>query len=613
VTGEIRPEYEHRPAPPGGPARGISGVAFADRSLGVGIADGQAAAVGVGQLQVTTDGGRTWRTAIRADHLSFEGHSFIGRRHIVVLGGAPPPKQPWNLDPLVVRSDDRGKTWRRFAPRLPRRTGWPLSPRFVTPTLGFALAPPGDVYNRHWLLRTTDGGRSWQSVRKPADAGYAVSSVDFVDHRTGYATSPRRCGAGLYRTDDGGATWRAVPGSCIHGVQAYSVDFVDPRHGFLAGGSLKRRVVLATSDGGRTWATRSTVPSQLESWIRVEFDSGSRVGWGLRSECDPFHPPCAPVSGFWRTVDGGSTWERQRPPLVDDFDAIDSTHVWAVGSGTTASGVLWKTTNGGRAWTRIAGSRGVAPESVSFAGPSVVVETLAGYLGSDDSGRTWRWLDLHFPHGSAPELASVRPDLSFVPSSDGRWVWLSANLGRTWRRVRLPAGGAGAETVRFADARGGVAAVSGKEGYTTSDGGRTWVRRQFPFSTLGEVQLAAAPGLITEADGYDSRRVALSCDGGKSWRFVELPRGYLNVGAWPGRQGALVLGADRMNHGTETYLSFDSGKTWQRVRGTLPSAVAQEGKEAWGVEEGEGRHLLWHSTDGGRHWTEVWPRPPATG
>jgi hypothetical protein len=74
-----------------------------------GIADGDVAAVGVGQLQVTTDGGKTWRTAIRADHLSVTGLAFIGRRHVVVLGGAPPPKRPWDLDPLVFRSDDGGR------------------------------------------------------------------------------------------------------------------------------------------------------------------------------------------------------------------------------------------------------------------------------------------------------------------------------------------------------------------------------------------------------------------------------------------------------------------------------------------------------------------------
>jgi photosystem II stability/assembly factor-like uncharacterized protein len=476
--------------------------------------------------------------------------------------------------------------------------------------LGFALAPPGDVYNRHWLLRTIDGGRSWQSVRKPADAGYAVSSVDFVDNRTGYATSPRRCGAGLYRTDDGGATWHAVPGSCIHGVQAYSVDFVDPRRGFLAGDSLERRVVLATSDGGRTWTTRSNVPSQLKSWIRVEFDSSGREGWGLRGECDPFHPPCALDSGLWHTVDGGSTWQRQRPPLVDDFDAIDSTHVWAVGSGTTASGVLWKTTNGGRSWKRIAGSRGVAPEAVSFAGRRVVAETLAGYLWSADSGRTWRWLDVRFPRESTAGLGSVAPGLAYIPSHDGRSVWLSADVGRTWRRVRLPV--AYPSAIAFADLRTGIVA-SGGVAYTTADRGRSWTRRKLPFPAGDDLFLDAAPGLITETDGFNGRRFALSTDGGVTWRIVQLPHGYRNVGAEPGREQTIRLFTERIGRGSEQYLSFDGGKTWKWVRGVLPEQIAQEGNEAWGVEEREGRRLLWHSTDSGRHWTEVWPRPPATG
>jgi hypothetical protein len=98
-----------------------------------------------------------------------------------------------------------------------------------------------------------------------------------------------------------------------------------------------------------------------------------------------------------------------------------------------------------------------------------------------------------------------------------------------------------------------------------------------------------------------------------TWRIVQLPHGYRNVGAKPGREQTIRLFTERIGRGSEQYLSFDGGKSWKWVRGALPEQIAQEGNEAWGVEEREGRHLLWHSTDGGRHWTEVWPRPPATG
>jgi photosystem II stability/assembly factor-like uncharacterized protein len=604
VTGEIRPVYEHRPAPPGSPALTLSGIEFADRSLGVGIVDGDTDP-GIGEIQLTRDGGQTWRTVFRGAHVSFADVALVGRRHMIVLGGEPhPPKQPWTFDPFTWRSDDAGRTWRRFPATMPNAT-WPLSIHFVTPGLGFAFPPPGDVNSRIWLLRTTDGGHTWRNVPKPTDAGSAVSSVDFVSPRSGYATSPRRCGAGLYRTDDGGATWHAVPGSCIHDVQAYSVDFLDSRHGLMAGGSVQRRVVFATSDAGRTWQERSNVPSDANVWTHILFDRTGTVGWAQRGTCDPFHPPCASNEALWHTTDGGATWHRQRLSPVDGFDALDGRRAWAA----SGPGFLWKTTDGGRSWSRSTWSRSVVPRAVSVAGPQVVLETDGGYLGSTDAGRTWHWLDVQLPRDGYEGLAGIRPGFGFVLDRSGQSAWLSADTGRTWWKIRLPI--AHPVSISFSDARTGILAAGGHLGYSTSDGGRTWTRRHMPFNASVDVGLGAAPGLITESDGYNSRRVALSEDGGKSWRFLELPRGYVGAGAGPGRDGTLLLSADRVGHGYEAYLSFDSGQTWKRVRGSL-AAIPQDGGEAWGIEEHPGRRILWHSTDGGRHWIEVWPRPLAT-
>lgn len=606
VTGEIRPVYEHRPAPPRSRALVITGIEFADRLLGVGIVDGDRDP-GIGEIELTRDGGQTWRTVFRGAHVSFADVSLVGRRHMVVLGGAPPPKQPWNLDPFIWRSDDAGRTWRRF-PATMQNTTWPLSIRFVTPSLGFAFPTPGEANSRTWLLRTTDGGHSWRNVPKPPDAGFAVSSVDFVSPRIGFATSPRRCGAGLYRTDDGGATWDGVPGSCIHGVLANSVDFLDSRRGLMAGGSVQRRVVLATNDAGRTWQDRSNVPSLANVWTHILFDRNGTIGWAQRGTCDPFHPPCASSGALWHTIDGGATWRPQRVPHVDGFDAFDGRHAWV----SSGSGFVWRTKDGGRSWSRISWSRGIAPRAVSGARSQVVLGTDGGYLGSADAGRTWHWLDVRLPEQSVPGLAEIRPGFGFVLDQSGQSAWLSADTGRTWRKIRLPV--AHPVSISFADPRSGILAAGGHLGYSTSDGGRTWTRRHMPFNANVDVVLAAASGLITESGGggNKSRRVAISEDGGKSWRFLELPRGYVDAGATPGGDGTLFLSADRVRHGYEAYLSLDAGQTWKRVRGSL-AAIPQDGGEAWGVDGHPDPRFLWHSTDGGRHWTEVWPRPPATG
>jgi hypothetical protein len=92
-----------------------------------------------------------------------------------------------------------------------------------------------------------------------------------------------------------------------------------------------------------------------------------------------------------------------------------------------------------------------------------------------------------------------------------------------------------------------------------------------------------------------------------------VPPRYEDAYAEPGRGGALRLSADRVNHGYEHYVGFDRGRTWKRVRGLLAEVapIAPEGEETWAVEK-RADGVLWHSTDGGRQWTEVRPRPPTT-
>jgi photosystem II stability/assembly factor-like uncharacterized protein len=188
----------------------------------------------------------------------------------------------------------------------------------------------------------------------------------------------------------------------------------------------------------------------------------------------------------------------------------------------------------------------------------------------------------------------------------------------------------GASNVAFADAQLGVLVADGDSNVgvgqiqRTTDGGRTWhtvfsgahvgfggrtwARRTLPYGG-DDVELGVAPGLLTETHGFNPRELAISADGGASWRVVRFPRGYRNVGALAGRGRTLSISADRVGAGGEQYLSFDGGATWSRIRGHLPEIVTLDGAELWGVDEFR-RNALWHSSDGGRHWTEVWPRLP---
>ena len=100
----------------------------------------------------------------------------------------------------VMRSDDAGRTWQRF-----EITGdFFRSVQFPTREVGYVCGVSGT------LLKTTDGGRSWQTIREGGAIGgrrESFQSLWFVTDKRGYAVGN---GGLFWRTDNGGGDWQQV-------------------------------------------------------------------------------------------------------------------------------------------------------------------------------------------------------------------------------------------------------------------------------------------------------------------------------------------------------------------------------------------------------------------
>jgi len=257
------------------------------------------------------------------------------------------PLQGWivNGGGETWRTLDGGASWelRSTVPNYLR------SIAFVSPTHGWV----GALYGTQRLYETTDGGTTLTNVSgriSPAVSGgicglWAISATNVIG--VGQWSGP----AYVIRTVDGGATWQSQNLSALAG-SLVDVYFFDALNGLAVGGTAGaqaggRVVILATADGGATWTHRYTAsappagqgewawkisfPSPTVGYVSVEQYTGTSLGKVLK------------------TTDGGQTWTEILVPGAGSMQGlgfITTERGWLSGRG-----VAMQTTDGGATWT----------------------------------------------------------------------------------------------------------------------------------------------------------------------------------------------------------------------------------------------------------------------
>jgi photosystem II stability/assembly factor-like uncharacterized protein len=331
----------------------------------------------------------------------------------------------------------------------------------------------------------------------------------------------------------------------------------------IPGQSTAHGPLLRTLDGGKSWK-QVTLPREL---------SGRYFNVSVLDQDMAFLLPMTNQAGFslsyfYRTVDGGGTWQRCTWPTTPDISRdgqgtfdwtfLDHTHGWVS---------VMRSLNGG---------------TQSRMPPLVRDETL---FRTDDGGLTWQQV-AHLP------LKYAGVDLTFTNAQTG---WLITAVDDP----RHP---------DLSDPNSFPAAL-----YVSHDGGHTWKQQHLPIPPQGSTMLSSLQGLtfFTENMGYffarfgssgDSEKVYLymTRDGGNSWQIsgtalptygltvVDATHSYdgtflftLSNGQWvktssapPGGDTATVeflssqAGIALVNN-TDVYRTSNGGKTWKKI-GTLP-------------------------------------------
>lgn len=212
-----------------------------------------------GTLLKTTDGGESWGTVPIGTTASLRAIDFPSKEIGYVAGEAG----------VFLKTVDVGVFWDSL------NTGFTqdlLDIEFLNNDTGFSTGSTG--FSNGIILRTLDGGASWQSVYTSTQAipALAVSEDNVIF--AGGGTSPNGGHEFIVRSSDGGDTWEEVftgpPGFSIRrGTFSSTIAgwFVDDA------GS-----VIRTKDGGNTWSVNDVSTTGLNGIFFTAQDTGYVVG-----------------------------------------------------------------------------------------------------------------------------------------------------------------------------------------------------------------------------------------------------------------------------------------------------------------------------------------------
>jgi photosystem II stability/assembly factor-like uncharacterized protein len=284
-------------------------------------------------------------------------------------------------------------------------------------------------------------GNSWDRVGDP-DPGHAVLDLAIhpYDPRMAYAGTED----GLFRTTDRGATWsRLAPG--LVGFTRVALDPTLPRNMYAVALDPNDALpnVYRSTDGGATWSPMTGIgdASQGASEIAVARSFGGLVyvasTWSF--QC------CFLDSLLFRSTNGGDAWSEVTPAPAPGGEwssfavsprAARVAFASFPGYRGGASGVI-RTLNGGSSWTQVLTELPdkrlvVLPDPATWKG--VYVATPTGVLSSRNRGVTWRRSDSGLPPALDPvEMSAdeLTGDMVFVATrTDG--VFMSTDGGDSW-------------------------------------------------------------------------------------------------------------------------------------------------------------------------------------
>ncbi|TSA26503.1 MAG: glycosyl hydrolase [Ignavibacteriales bacterium] len=527
----------------------------------------------------------------------------------------------------IWKSEDAGKTWKHIGLEDSRHiTRIAIDPK--NPDLVYASCL-GHLYgpnSMRGIFRSKDGGKNWEKVlfvndevgtidlnMDPTNSRILFTSMWKVK-RTPYSLESGGEGSSLWKSIDGGTTWKNIssnkglPKGTL-GIIGVSVPKADPRRVYAII-EAEEGGVFRSDDGG-------------ENWIKINEDRNlrQRAWYYSRIYADPKDKDKVYVLnvGFWRSKDGGKSFEEIGTPHGDHHDlwinpenpdamiigddggaqvTVDGAKSWSsmnnqptaqfyrvttdnnfpyriYGAQQDNSTVrIFHRTEGGsigeRDWETTAGFESgwiaVDPKDNDI----VYGGNYAGLIGminhrTKENRTVDVWPNSPIGHGAKEwkyrfqwnfPLLFSKHDSSTLYAA-GNILFKTTNAGQTWQAI------SGDLT------RNDTTKLGSSGGPITKD--NTGVEYYCTIFTLAESSIK--PGIIWT--GSDDGLIYVTADGGKNWKNVTPPINLLpewaqinSIEANPFVEGGLYVAATRYKSDDyKPYLlkTTDFGKTWKKI------------------------------------------------
>lgn len=519
----------------------------------------------------TRDGGETWDVARLALWSTANETFFVND----TLGFA------YGYYSLLYKTTDGGDTWQKISFNTFNDNVYECA-RFTDENNGYIINHEFP-YHEYILMRTRDGGQTWDHMELPAGVS-DVASVTVLGPGNIWIASAKPFPNGnywtgkearVYHTTDDGITWTTHPiGMCNSSYPVENIHFFNETEGRVIGFAH----LWTTSDGGQTWVDHENYDIDYSngesgiSWLNYNnvfianyqpslirtSDNGSTFEQltqetDYQYNCVYFSDSSVGVAAGYmndydgvmirQTGDGGKTWTDAEIDTsfydgsVNDIDFSDRQN----GIATLNTGIL-RTHNGGQTWNY--DSTGYAlynPQvEISENGEIYIMGSSGVLIKSFDNGDSWQLISEGIENQLLVEFQYTGNNTLFMLCSStgypGR-LYKSEDDGVSWNIVSLDSYYC-TRAMYFYDHQHGMLSMDNKDLLYTNDGGNSWSQSStsFPFYATYIKMFDALNGVVVCGDRY----LAETSDGGQTFEIV-----YQNeYPDWNEKSGSYFLSKD---------------------------------------------------------------------